>query len=357
MERKDYYAILGVKEDASEEEIKKKYRSEAMKWHPDRWVNGTEEEKRAAEDKFKELSEAYEVLSDPQKRDAYDNGGYEYVGDVDPMDIFRHMQEAMMGDGFFGSGFGPFGNKNQVRKGQPVSVQVEITIEEAFRGCTKTIKLPSDEPCPHCHGTGNEDGKSHKCPYCNGKGQITRTQQLGPGQFNMFTVPCPHCHGTGKDNTNIKICHECGGTGKSNKGKEHEVSIPAGISNGMRMIIPNLGHSIEGGERGDLRLTVFIKEDGYFSRPDEVNVIHYEEVPFNEALLGFRRKFRCVDGGEVVVNVHELTRHGEPFIFKGRGMPSLNNPQMRGDYAVVINYKLPEHLTQKQRELLKHFND
>lgn len=351
---KDYYDILGVDKNASEEEIKKRYRSEALKWHPDRWANGTDEEKKTAEDKFKELSEAYEVLSDPQKRAQYDNGGMDFNFEGgDPMDIFRRMRESF-GAGMFG-GFGFGQQRNRPKRGDDITAHVTITLEEAYNGCEKTIKVPKNTPCPHCHGTGNEDGQEHKCPHCGGRGSITKTQQMGPGSFSMVTTPCPHCHGTGKEIT--KPCKVCGGTGISEEYREETVNVPAGISNGMTMIMQGMGNSVQGGINGDLHLVVTVKEDEYFSRPDEMNLIHYENVPFNEALLGFKKKFKCIDGSEVTVDAKECTRHGEPFIFKGKGMPSMNNPLAHGDYAIVINYELPKKLTKKQKEILEHFND
>lgn len=356
---KDYYAILGVGKDAGENDIRKAYRTLAVKWHPDKWANGTEAEKKTAEEKFKEISEAYEVLSDPQKREQYDNGGTTFAQDgwSDPMDIFRHMQEMHggFGGGFF-DGFGPFGNgRARQKKGSDINAHVDISLEEAYNGCVKKVRVSKNKPCEHCYGTGNEDGKEHKCPRCDGKGVITKMAQMGPGSFSMSTTPCPYCNGTGKEVT--RPCRHCNGTGLSNEYREEEIEIPQGICDMMTMRIPEMGNSIEGGVNGDMIVTVSVRPDPYFVRPDDVNLIHYEEVPFNEALLGFRKKFKCVDGSEVVVDAPELTPHAKPFIFKGKGMPSVNNPRVHGDYAVVINYKLPSRLTKKQKEMLEHFND
>lgn len=355
MENKDFYDILGVNRDASEEEIKKAYKKAAMQWHPDRWVSGTEEEKKTAEEKFKAISEAYEVLSDPQKRSTYDNGGMDFNagGGIDPMDLFRRMAG---GAGFFDddeSFFGPFGRRGRrVKRGEDIRVTVTISLKEAFEGGTKIVDIEKKHPCSHCKGTGSEDGKDTKCPHCNGRGVIAHTQQLGPGQFQMFQEPCGFCHGTGKVITNP--CRVCGGSGFEVTKEKEKINIPAGVATGMSMAIPGLGNSIPDGENGNLIVVFKVIEDPYFTRPDDINLIHYEEVPFNEALLGFKKKFRCIDGTEVEVNAPELTPHGQAFFFKGKGMPDVNGRGV-GDYAVVINHKLPNKLTEAQKNILKNF--
>ena len=358
---KDYYQILGLSKDASDSDIKKAYRQLAVKWHPDKWVNHTDAEKKAAEDKFKDISEAYEVLSDPQKRSQYDNGGFEFNGSgFDPMDIFEQMRR-MHGfddDFFFGGspfGGGAFGGRmNRKKKGSDITAAVSISLKEAFDGVRKTVSVYKDKPCSHCNGTGFEDGKPHQCQQCGGKGVVRHMEQMGPGSFSMTTTPCPSCRGTGKDNTARK-CRFCGGSGLEHEVSTEVVNIPRGILDGMTVMAPGKGNPIDGGENGDLHIHVRVEPDSYFYRPDEINLIHYENVPFNEALVGFTKKFRCIDGSEVTVNAPELTPHGKAFIFKGKGMPSINGNGF-GDYAVVINHSLPTTLTSKQRELLKNFN-
>lgn len=348
MERKDYYEILGVSRDASPEEMKKQYRQKSMQWHPDRWVNGTDEEKKTAEEKFKEISEAYDVLSDPQKRAAYDNGGMEFdMGGIDPMDIFMRM--GGMDDDFFN----PFGrHRNRVKRGSDIRATVTIMLEEAYRGGTKIVDVERSVQCEHCHGTGSEDGKPTECPNCHGSGHVSHSQQFGPGQFQIFHETCPYCHGTGKLINNP--CKECRGTGVKTKKEKETINIPAGVASGMSMAIPGKGNSIPDGEPGNLVIVFNVVNDNYFVRPDDINLIHYEEVPFNEALLGFRKKFKCIDGSTVEVNAPELTPHGKAFIFKGKGMPDVNGRGI-GDYAVVINHKLPTRLTDKQKQILKNF--
>lgn len=353
-ERKDYYAILGVDKNATEDEIKKKYRQLAMKYHPDRWVNASESEKKAAEEKFKEIAEANEVLSDPQKRHQYDNGGM-FFGDgfnIDPMDIFRKMG-GFDEFGGFGSFFGG-GQGNRVQRGRNVAVNVNITLAEAFTGVDKQVKIKRSKKCSHCHGTGSENGSNSTCPVCNGSGMFQQMRQMGPGAFSMISTPCQNCKGTGKVIT--KPCKHCNGSGLEYETTTETIHIPKGIANGMSFEIQGLGCEPEGnGIPGNLIVTVYVETDSYFEFPDPINVIHYEEVPFNKALLGFTQEFKCVDGTKVTVNAPELTKHGQPFVFKGKGMPNVNNPQVRGDYAVVINHKLPDKLSDKQKDILKNF--
>ena len=356
MERKDYYGILGVGRDANEDEIKKAYRKLSMQWHPDRWANGTDAEKKTAEDKFKEIAEAYEVLSDPQKRAQYDNpnSGFEFAGGMDPMDIFRHMQDMHGGfeDSFF-SNFG-FGGGRRQKKGTDINASITMSLREAFEGGEREVSVERMEGCSHCHGTGSEDGKPTTCSYCNGTGYYRQMQQMGPGSFSMSTGPCPQCHGAGKIINNP--CHVCHGSGHTVKYVKEKVDIPRGLVDGMTIIMRGKGNPVEGGINGDMAINVHIVNDPYFERPDPVNLIHREQVPFNEALLGFKKKFKCIDGSEVTVNAPELTPHGKAFIFKGKGMPDHNGGGM-GDYAVIIEYKLPNKLTKKQKEALEHFND
>lgn len=356
-EKKDYYGILGLTKEATEEDIKKSYRKLAMQYHPDRWANGTEEEKKNAESKFKEIAEAYEILSDPQKRQQYDNGGMDFdMGGFDPMDIFARMQNQFGGFGGFGPFFNMGGNRQRVKRGSDIEAEITLTLEEAYRGGDYTINIQKNKPCPHCNGTGSEDGQDSTCPDCHGKGMIQHMQQMGPGSFSMTSSPCPKCHGTGKIiSTPCKHCH---GTGLETEYTSEIYNLPAGLSNNMIVRVPGAGNApAGGGVNGDLQIIVHVKNDPYYYRPDDINLIHYEEVPFNEALLGFKKEFKCIDGSTVTVNAPELTPHGKSFIFKGKGMPNPNNPRQIGDYAVVINHKLPHHLSSKQKDALKHFDD
>ena len=356
-EKKDYYSILGVSKEASEDEIKKAYRKLAMTYHPDRWANGTDEEKKNAESKFKDIAEAYEVLSDPKKRNQYDNGGMDFdFGGFDPMDIFRKMSG--FGGGFgrgFGGGFeSMFGGGQRINRGSDIHVEIFLTIEDSYNGGKQSVQVQKQKPCKHCNGHGTSDGKDHTCKTCGGSGVEFVTKQYGNGQFAQ-SHPCSKCHGSGVDN-DVYPCPICGGSGLTSEWAIEEIEIPRGVSNGMAFKVEGKGNAPVGqGINGDLIVHVKISSDSYFERPDAVNLIHYESVPFAEALLGFKKEFKCIDGSKVTVNAKELTKPGEAFIFKGKGMPDVMGRGRYGDYAVVINYELPKKLTDKQKELLRDF--
>ena len=353
---KDYYEILGVPRDASDKEIKKAYRKLAMKYHPDRWAKGTDEEKKEAETKFKEIAEANEVLSDPQKRQMYDNGGFSFDSEgFDPFEMFNRMA------GGFHFGFntdiwgaqGGFGNRRKYTKGSNITVDVNITLEESYWGGKHEVELEMEEPCSHCNGTGSEDGKSSTCPHCHGTGILSQTKRMG-NSFSMTQTICPHCKGQGKIITNP--CSKCNGTGIEKKIVKKALDFPRGLADGMTLTYQGEGNEPNGeGIPGDLFIRIHVTQNNYFTRPDQYNLIHYAKIPFNEALLGFEKEFKTIDGKTVKVKAPELTPPGKAFIFKGKGMPDNRNSNFFGDYAVVVNYEMPKTLNDKQRELLKNF--
>lgn len=357
---KDYYDILGISEEEKKltgqefsDLCKKRYHKLAMQYHPDRWANASDVEKKNAEEKFKDIAEANEILSDPNKRAQYDNGGTDFNFEgIDPMEIFRRMSGSR-----FGFGFNDFFNEGpKQNRGSDAAVQIEITLEEAYKGGPRTIQIPKEETCSHCKGTGSDDGQDHTCPDCKGKGFISRSQQFAPGQIAIRRETCRSCGGIGHLIT--KACHKCHGRGLETHNISETIDLPGGLADGLVIVIPQKGNAPEGGNgvNGDLRVFIHVKPHNYFVVVDGMNIIHYEEVPFNEAMLGFKKDFKCIDGSTVTVNAPELTKHGQAFIFKGKGMPNMNNNSVFGDYAVVINYKLPNKLTDKQREMLKNFN-
>lgn len=336
-----------------------------MKYHPDRWVNATDAEKKDAEEKFKEIAEAYEVLSDSQKRYQYDNGftDFTFSHETDPMEMFRRMQETMggfgdfFGDGGLGSFFGGRGQRRQQKRGSNCQTIVTVSLEEAYNGCDKEVTYTKLVRCDECNGTGSADGTSSVCPHCNGSGSITQTTQFSPGSFSMRTIPCEHCHGTGKL---VKDpCKKCHGDGLIPTTVTETITIPPGVSDGLVLVAQGFGNESQDsdGINGDLNISVTVLKHNYFERPDDVNLIHYEKVPFNEALLGINKEFKCIDGSTVNVNSGELVPDGKAFVFKGKGMPHMRMQGMVGDYAVVIQYQLPKQLTDKQREMLRNFNN
>ena len=353
-EQKDYYEILGVSKDASDDDIKKAYRKLAMKYHPDRWANGTEDEKKEAEQKFKEIAEANEVLSDPQKRQMYDSGGFEFDADgFDPFEMFRNMGGfggfSSMFDGMFSGG-----GRQRIKRGSNVQTHVSMTLEEAYFGGEKKVTVTRQKSCVHCNGTGSADGKISTCPHCNGSGVLAKHIQLGPNAYQTIQTTCPHCNGSGKNIT--MPCSHCKGSGLETVTTTETFDFPRGLSDGMVLNFPNMGNEPNGGgQNGDLHIIVHIYAHSYYTRPDEINLIHYDDVPFNECLLGFKKEYMAIDGTKVVVDAPELTPHGKAFIFKGKGMPHPNNPNIVGDYAVVINHKLPNKLTNEQKKKLKNF--
>ena len=353
--KRDYYEVLGVSKDAGDDDIKKSYRKLAMKYHPDRWANGTEEEKKEAEQKFKEIAEANEVLSDPQKRQQYDNGGFEFdASGFDPFEMFRNMTGGFGGfggmfDGMFGGGGG-----QRINRGTNVQAHLSMTLEEAYFGGSKNISVTRQKSCVHCNGTGSADGKTSTCPHCNGRGMTSKQIQRGPNSVQIVQTVCQHCGGSGKKITTP--CSRCKGSGLESVTTTETIELPRGLADGMVLNMPGMGNEPNGGgQNGDLHVVVHIYPHSYYTRPDEINLIHYDDVPFNECLLGFKKEYMAIDGTKVVVDAPELTPHGKAFIFKGKGMPHPNNPNIVGDYAVVINHKLPNKLTEEQKEKLKNF--
>lgn len=348
MENKDYYSILGVNRDASEEEIKKAYRKLALQYHPDRWANGTEEEKKTAEEKFKEISEANDVLSDPQKRQMYDNGGYQGGPGVDPMEMFRKMAESMSG-GFWGGG-----NARNPNKGSNVEAMVVLTLKEAYDGGLHDVIINKHIQCHNCHGTGDAHGHNTICPECNGTGMVFETSQQ-QGMILRFNRTCSKCNGSGKIIKNpCPICH---GSGEQIIATTKEYNIPRGLFDGASFVIPGEGNpSTTNGENGDLIIHVKVLDDDYFIRHDATTLVHIEEVPFNEALLGTTRQIKCIDGTTTTLVIPELTRDDTDFKIPRKGMPHPQDNNIVGDMVVLVKHTYPNKLTQEQRKKLQDFN-
>ena len=345
---KDYYKILGIteeeknlKQDDFNKILKKKYKKLALTYHPDRWTNKSEKEQKEAEEKFKEISEANDVLSNPDKRRQYDMGGI----DMDFSDMFS------------GFGFNPFGSggRQRVNKGTNVETYVFLTLKEAYQGVTKKVTVERKVSCKKCKGTGSNDGSTTVCPHCNGTGMFSERIQMGPGAFSIRQGPCKHCNATGRIVKNP--CKQCNGTGLETEKSFEEYKIPRGVINGLTITVPGAGNVPANGDgiNGDLLIKVIVKDDSYFKVIDGINLVHYEEIPFNECLLGTQKEFETIDGSKIKVKIPELTKHGETFIYKGKGMPHFNDNNVIGDYAIVINYKLPKSLTNEQKEKLKNF--
>ena len=358
--KRDYYEVLGVPKDADEAALKKAYRVLAKKYHPD--ANPGDKE---AEAKFKEASEAYSVLSDPEKRRKYDQfghaafeggaggaggyGGFDFNG-ADMGDIFGDI----FGD-FFGGGRSAYGrSSNGPMRGANLRTGVRITFEEAIFGCEKEIELTLKDECPKCHGTGAKPGTSPvTCPKCNGKGKIVYTQQSFFGQVQNVQT-CPDCRGTGK--IVKEKCPDCYGTGYISSKKKIQVKIPAGIDNGQSIRIAGKGEpGTNGGERGDLLVEVTVSRSPVFMR-QETSIFSTVPISFATAALGGPIKIKTVDG-EVEYEVKPGTQTYTKVRLRGKGVPSLRNKNIRGDHYVTLVVTVPEKLTEEQKEALKHFDD
>ncbi|MBQ4159333.1 MAG: molecular chaperone DnaJ [Clostridia bacterium] len=357
-EKRDYYEVLGVSKGASDDEIKKAYRIAAKKCHPD--LNPGKEAE--AEEKFKEVNEAYDVLKDPEKRSRYDQfghagvdpnygaggagygGGFGGFGGFDMGDIF---------DSFFGGGFGGAHSqrKNGPRKGRDVQQSIVITFEEAAFGVTKDIAIVRTEMCDSCSGSGAKKGTQPvKCSVCGGTGQIRTTQRTPFGNFQS-TATCQHCNGTGKTIPNP--CPDCGGTGQKKARRTISVNVPAGIDNGQTISLRGEGCSgTNGGPSGDLYITVTVMKHELFERHG-ADVSFEIPISFVSAALGDTIRVPTLDG-EVEYKIAEGTQSGTVFKFKGKGIPFLRG-KGRGDQYVKVIVEVPRGLSSKQKEILREF--
>ena len=356
MAKRDYYDVLGVPKNASDDDIKKAYRKLAMKYHPDR--NQGDEAKKA-EEKFKEAKEAYEMLSEPQKRAAYDQYGH---AGVDP-------NAAGMGGGFRGGpeGFGGFaeafgdifgdifnggrrgGGGPQVYRGSDLSYAMEITLEEAANGKEAQIRIPTWDSCDTCHGTGAKPGTSAKtCTSCNGAGTVHMRQ----GFFSIQQT-CPHCHGSGK--VIPEPCTTCNGAGKIKRQKTLEVKIPAGINEGMRIRSAGNGEpGTNGGPPGDLYIEIRIKEHDIFER-DGDDLHCTVPVSLTTVALGGSIEVPTL-GGKAEIELPEGTQHGKTFRLRGKGIKGLRS-SYPGDLYCHIAVETPVKLTEHQRKLLRELDE
>ncbi len=355
--KRDYYEVLGVSKDADDATLKKAYRQVAKKYHPD--MNPGDQE---AEKKFKEASEAYAVLSDPDKRRQYDQfghaafeggaggggfGGFDFSG-ADFSDIFGDI----FGDLFGGSRRGRASQGPM--KGMNIRKSVRITFEEAVFGCEKELDMVLKDPCPKCNGTGAKPGTSPEtCPKCGGKGQVVYTQQSFFGMVQNVQT-CPDCGGTGKIIRDK--CPDCGGTGYTSNRKKIAVTIPAGIDNGQSVRIREKGEpGVNGGPRGDLLVEVVVSRHPIFQRQD-MHIFSTVPISFAQAALGADIRVKTVDG-EVIYTVKPGTKTDTKVRLKGKGVPSVRNSQVRGDHYVTLVIQTPEHLSSEAKEALRRFDE
>jgi molecular chaperone DnaJ len=347
MAKRDYYEVLGVNRDASDEDIKKAYRKLAMKFHPDR-----NPDDKTAEEKFKEVKEAYEILSDEQKRAAYDSYGH---AGVDPSAAgaaggagYGNFADAfgdIFGEIFGGAGGGGRGGRSNVYRGADLRYNLEITLEEAARGTETRIRIPTMDECETCHGTGAKPGTQPKtCQTCGGHGQV-RMQQ---GFFSIQQT-CPKCHGSGKVVTDP--CGTCSGVGRVKRQKTLSVKIPAGVDEGDRIRLSGEGEAgVNGGPSGDLYVVVHLKEHAVFQR--DHNDLHCEmPISFTTAALGGEIEIPTLDGA-AKIRIPAETQSGKVFRLRGKGIKGVRSGT-HGDLLCHVVVETPVNLTPRQRELLE----
>ena len=367
-EKRDYYEVLGIGKNATDAEIKSAYRKLAKKYHPD--LNPGDKE---AEEKFKEVNEANDMLSDPLKRQRYDQFGFAGVdpnyaaangggaggfgggfGGVDLGDIFGDIFGGGFGGGFSGFGGGSSTRTaNAPRKGHDIQASVILTFEEAAHGCSKKITINRQDTCPDCGGTGAAKGTSPEtCPDCGGRGYVV-TQQRTPFGVMQSQQPCSHCGGRGTIIRNP--CKTCRGTGKTAARKSLEINIPAGIDDDQNIALRGQGDAgSNGGPAGDVIVHVTVKADPMFER-DGYDVTIHVPITFSQAVLGDDVEVPTVDG-RIVQHIPEGTQSGTKFRLRGQGIQYLNG-RGRGDQYVIVDVEIPKKVTRAQREGLKAFED
>lgn len=346
MSKRDYYEILGVSKGASTDEIKSAFRRLARQYHPD--VSKEEN----AEEKFKEINEAYGILSDDQKRAQYDRFGHAGMGDMGGMNYDFTGDFADLFEGLFGSfGFGGMGgrSRNAPRRGRDLQLDVTLEFDEAIFGIEKEIQFSRDEVCSTCSGDGAEPGsKINTCGTCQGRGEVRQVRQTILGQV-VQTTTCPNCDGRGK--TIETHCHTCRGRGLERKTIKKKVKIPAGVDKGQQIRLGGEGQpGVNGGPRGNLYMIVNVKPHKFFQRRND-DILLNLDISVPQAVLGAEIDVPTVDGSEKL-NIPAGTQPGKVFTLRARGVPRLQRSG-RGDQKIVINVNIPKKLTDEQRGLFE----
>ena len=370
-EKRDYYEVLGLQKGASADDIKGAYRKAALKWHPDRWVSGTDAEKKNAEAKFKEASEAYSVLSDPDKKAKYDQFGFAGVDGAAGQDWsqgFGNLNDilnnlfggAFGGFGGFGGfeGFGGFGGQQgqRVQRGRDIRTRVKVTLEEIANGCEKEVTIERNRPCPECDGRGAKNASDIKtCPTCKGTGQVQTVANTLFGRAINYAT-CPNCGGTGKVVTNP--CPHCKGSGLERRKETVKVRIPAGVEDGMQLTLRGEGHAAaQGGVNGDLLVIVEEQPHAQLKR-DGQNLFYTRVISVADAMLGCEIQVPALDGAQRL-KLEPGTQSGTVQRLRGKGLPAVNGYGLssRGDLYVKILVWIPRKLGRSEREAVEKLRD
>ena len=347
MANRDYYDVLGVSKTDNDEEIRRAFRKMAMQYHPDR------NKEAGAEDKFKEINEAYQVLSDSKKRAQYDsfgragtgaNGGFDRP--FDGFDVFGGFGDIF--DSFFGDASGR--RTREAQRGGDINQRVSLSFEESIFGAERQVNVTRLEKCQRCSGAGNEPGTAiNKCPTCRGSGQVRRAQRSIFGQFAQITT-CTTCRGAGK--VIEKSCNICRGAGQERRERKISVKIPAGVDDGMQVRLTGEGDiGSGGGPAGNLYVHLTVKEHQIFQR-DGNDLIYFMPLNVAEAALGVEKYVPTLDGEDEKLKVPQGTQPGAEFRIKGKGVPHLNLNR-RGDLRILVDLKFPSRLNAEQRALLE----
>jgi molecular chaperone DnaJ len=336
---KEYYEILGVGEDASQDEIKKAYRKKAKKYHPD---SNSEE---ADEEKFKKINKAYDVLGDEEKKKKYDRFGKQGVegsssrGQRQASSNFQDIFEQIFGGG-------GFGGRSRSRGGESLKVQTDLTLEEAYNGVEKSFRVERKSECSSCGGTGAEDGETSRCSNCSGRGQVEQVRRTPLGRTRQVTG-CPECDGRGE--IPETRCSECGGSGITEQEEKITVDIPAGVSDGQRLRVRNKGHESRQGEYGDLYVYVTVETHDSLERRDS-DLYTTARIGVGDAALGTEIEVPHPDG-KIQVDIPKGTQPGQVMRISGKGMPARRRG--RGDLYVRVDVRIPEDVTQEQKEVME----
>ena len=349
MAKRDYYDILGVNKSASKDEIKKAYRKLALKYHPDKTKGD-----KSSEEKFKEASEAYHVLSDEKRKTNYDqfghaafeSGGGQGFGNFDFGGSFSDIFEDFFGDDIFGSSRGS--RRRSSNRGNDLRYDINIDLEDAYKGTSKKINYTTYKKCTRCSGQGSEPGsKPATCGYCNGHGKVRSNQ-------GFFTIQqtCPECSGYGEKINNP--CNKCRGNGKIQHQESVSVKVPKGVDDGTRIRLSGKGEAgNKGGASGDLYLFISVNNHSIFKRSEE-NLFYELPITFSDAALGSTVEVPSIDGGKSKIKIPSGTQHGKQLRLKGKGMPLLRGNSF-GDLYIKIVTEVPVSLTSKQKQLLEEF--